>query len=138
MVQPVLKRSPMTRVTRWRYYLNNFRPFPTLKISPIAIFLAKIGSICFPILNSPSQNCPKDVNNQPNWQNQYDQIVRFSFPYLTIYNNESFPITCQTCPVLVVTGGDSRSSGREFKCQPQTLNGHFSHLFVVKIVLFVR
>ena len=40
-------------------------------------------------------------------------------------------------PGLVVIGGDSCSKGREFESQHHILDGHFSHLFVVKIVMFV-
>ena len=38
---------------------------------------------------------------------------------------------------LVVMGGDSCSEGCGFKSQHCILEGHFSHLFVVKIVMFV-
>ena len=38
---------------------------------------------------------------------------------------------------LVVMGGDSCSKGRGFESQHRILDGHFSHLFVVKIVMFV-
>ena len=34
-------------------------------------------------------------------------------------------------------GGDSCSNGRGFESKHHTLDGHFSHLFVVKIVMFV-
>ena len=40
-------------------------------------------------------------------------------------------------PGLVVMGGDSCSEGCGFKSQHSILEGHFSHLFVVKIVMFV-
>ena len=40
-------------------------------------------------------------------------------------------------PGLVVTGGDSWSEGCGFKSQHSTLDGHFSHILVVKIVMFV-
>ena len=36
----------------------------------------------------------------------------------------------------MVMGGGSCSKGREFESQHNILNGHFSHLFVVKIVMF--
>ena len=36
----------------------------------------------------------------------------------------------------MVTGGDSCSEGREFKFQHR-MDGHFSHLFVVRIVMCV-
>ena len=36
---------------------------------------------------------------------------------------------------LVVMGGDSRSEDCEFKSQNRILDGNFSHLFVVKIVM---
>ena len=39
-------------------------------------------------------------------------------------------------PGLVVKVGDSYSEGCEFKSRSQILDGHFSHLFVVQIVLF--
>ena len=37
----------------------------------------------------------------------------------------------------MVTGGDSCSEGREFKFQHRIPDGHFSHLFVVRIVMCV-
>ena len=40
-------------------------------------------------------------------------------------------------PGLVVVGGDSCSECRGFKSQLCILDGHFSHIFVVKIVMFV-
>ena len=40
-------------------------------------------------------------------------------------------------PGLVVMGGDSRSKGCGFESRHRILDGHFSHIFVVKIVLFV-
>ena len=40
-------------------------------------------------------------------------------------------------PVLVVMGRDSRSKGCGFESRHCTLDGHFSHVFVVKIVMFV-
>ena len=41
-------------------------------------------------------------------------------------------------PGLVVMGGDSYSKGREFESQHHILDGHFSHLFVVKILMCVE
>ena len=38
---------------------------------------------------------------------------------------------------LVVMGGDFCSEGRGFESQHHILDAHFSHLFVVKIVMFV-
>ena len=38
-------------------------------------------------------------------------------------------------PGLVVMGGDSCSNGYEFESQCRVLNGHFSHIFDVKIVM---
>ena len=40
-------------------------------------------------------------------------------------------------PGLEVMGGDSCSKGREFESWDCILDGHFSHLFVVKIVMCV-
>ena len=40
-------------------------------------------------------------------------------------------------PGLVVMGRDSRSEGRGFKSQHCILDGHFSHIFFVKIVMIV-
>ena len=37
----------------------------------------------------------------------------------------------------MVMGGDSFSKGRGFESQHCILNGHFSHLFVAGIVMFV-
>ena len=37
----------------------------------------------------------------------------------------------------MVMGGDSSSKGREFRSRQRILDGHFSHLFVVKIVMCV-
>ena len=41
-------------------------------------------------------------------------------------------------PGLVVMGGDSCSKGRGFESQRRILDGHFSHLLVVKIVMFEK
>ena len=38
----------------------------------------------------------------------------------------------------MVMGGDSCSKGCEFESQYLLLDGHFSHLFVVKIVMCVE
>ena len=43
-----------------------------------------------------------------------------------------------TSPGLVVMGGDSCSKGREFEPLHCILDGHFSHLFVVKIVMLFK
>ena len=40
-------------------------------------------------------------------------------------------------PGLVVMGGDSCSKGHEFESWHRILDGHFSHLFVVKNVMCV-
>ena len=40
-------------------------------------------------------------------------------------------------PGLVVMGRDSCSEGCGFESQHQILDGHFSHIVVVKIVMFV-
>ena len=40
------------------------------------------------------------------------------------------------CPGLVVMGGDSCTECRGFESQHLILDGHFSHIFVVKIVMF--
>ena len=37
----------------------------------------------------------------------------------------------------MVMGGDSCPEGRGFKSQHRILDGHFSHKFVVKIIMFV-
>ena len=46
-------------------------------------------------------------------------------------------LTLEKRPGLVVLRGDSCSEGRRFESQHRILDGQFSHLFVVKIVLFV-
>ena len=38
----------------------------------------------------------------------------------------------------MVMGGDSCSEGRGFKSQHRILDGHFSHIFVIKIVMFKK
>ena len=40
-------------------------------------------------------------------------------------------------PGLVVMGRDSRSKGRGFESRHRKLDGHFSHIIAVKIVMFV-
>ena len=40
-------------------------------------------------------------------------------------------------PGLVVMGTDSRSKGHGFESQHHILDGHFPHIIVVKIVMFV-
>ena len=55
-----------------------------------------------------------------------DQVGEYSFTYFI-----------RRSPGLVVMGGDSCSKGWGFESQRCILDGHFSHLFVVKIVMFV-
>ena len=43
----------------------------------------------------------------------------------------------QKSPGLVVIGGDSCSKGCGFESQHRRLDEHFSHIFVVKILMFV-
>ena len=38
----------------------------------------------------------------------------------------------------MVMGGDSCSKGHEFESQCRILNGHFTHLFAVKIVIKMK
>ena len=40
-------------------------------------------------------------------------------------------------PGLVVMGGDLCYKGREFESQHYILDGHFAHLFVVRIIMLV-
>ena len=47
------------------------------------------------------------------------------------------PLQHSFSPGLVVMWGDSCSEGCEFKSQHHILDGHFSHLFLVRIVMFV-
>ena len=51
--------------------------------------------------------------------------------FITLYH---FILGGSLC--LVVMVGDSCSKGRGFKSQHHILEGHFSHLFVVKLVLY--
>ena len=55
--------------------------------------------------------------------------------YVTI--KECFEISIKVnmgrSPGLVVMGGDSRSKGHGFKSRHRIVDGHFSHIFVVKI-----
>ena len=44
-------------------------------------------------------------------------------------------ISCAKKCGLVVMGGGSRSEGCGFKSRHHILDGHFSHVFVVKIVM---
>ena len=39
---------------------------------------------------------------------------------------------------VVIMGGDSYCEGRGFESQHRVLDGHFSHIFVVKIVMFEK
>ena len=52
-----------------------------------------------------------------------------------LQNFINFQITEGGSPGLVVTGGDSCSVGRGLKSLHYILDGHFSHIFVVKIVM---
>ena len=67
-------------------------------------------------------------------------LLFLSFP-LDYYMKTWMKSHCQQyvakSPGLVVMGGDSCSKGCGFKSQHRILDGHFSHLFVVKIVMFV-
>ena len=54
--------------------------------------------------------------------------------FLTIIRKHFF---LNRSPGLVDIGRDSRSEGRGFEYRHCKLDGHFSHTFVVKIVMFV-
>ena len=63
---------------------------------------------------------------------------RFKILPKTKYDLEKWPKGLEGgCPGLVVMGGDSFSEGCGFKFRHCTQDGHFSHIFVVKIVMFV-
>ena len=53
------------------------------------------------------------------------------------YFNVKSNIKLGGSPGLVVMGGDSHPKGRGFESRYRILDGHFSHLFVVKIVMCV-
>ena len=50
---------------------------------------------------------------------------------------ETIQISKGGSPGLVAMGGDSRSKGRGFESRHRKLDGHFSHIIAVKIVMFV-
>ena len=56
----------------------------------------------------------------------------------TEFKITTFCLLAKSSPGLVVMGDDSCFRGCGFESRRQILGGHFSHLFVVKIVLFVR
>ena len=55
----------------------------------------------------------------------------------SLWKREFWDLNCQIggSPGLVVMGRGSRSEGRGFESWYHILDGHFSHLFVVKIVM---
>ena len=52
-------------------------------------------------------------------------------------SNTNYRFNLGGSPGLVVMGRDSCSEGRGFESQHHILDRHFSHIFAVKIVLFV-
>ena len=54
-----------------------------------------------------------------------------------MFNVASFCEISGGSPGLVVMGGESYTEGHGFESQHRILKGHFSHLFAVKIVMFV-
>ena len=63
-------------------------------------------------------------------------FLRAIYPFTKIRRIESFE-KLGGSPGLVVMGRDSSSKGRGFDSRHCILDGHFSHLFVVKNVKFV-
>ena len=57
--------------------------------------------------------------------------------YVDIEINRDQAECANFSPDLVVMGGESFSEGCGFESQHRILEGHFSHLFFVKIVMFV-
>ena len=57
------------------------------------------------------------------------QFAELSNPMIQILTSRS--------PGLVVMGGDYCSKGCEFESRHLILDGHFSHIFVVKIAMYV-
>ena len=65
---------------------------------------------------------------------QLNSIILSLFVELVQQTNK---VSLGGSPGLVVTGGNSCSEGHGFESQHHILDGHFSNLFVVKIVIFV-
>ena len=64
-------------------------------------------------------------------------MLPFWFQVPILQNFGALTKWCQKggCPGLVVMGGDSCPEGLGFESLHHILDGHFSHIFVVKIVL---
>ena len=60
-----------------------------------------------------------------------------SFNVSTYWENKQNIWSEGGSPGLVVMGRDSRSEGRGFESRHRILDGHFSRVFVVKIIMFV-
>ena len=71
------------------------------------------------------------------------ELVSINYSFAQLLNHSIFHIFClfdlffSGIPGLVVMREESCSEGCGFKSQHWILDGHFSHLFVVKIVMFV-
>ena len=59
----------LSSVTRWTNYFPKFWPFTAMKIGPMVQKISIVGSKFGQILNKPSKNYPKTLQNLPKWQN---------------------------------------------------------------------
>ena len=87
----------------------------------------------FPIRQSQPSGGPAGMEQEGQIACQYDWPSS-RFISLLLDSNQ---LAWGRSPGLVVIGGGSCSKDREFESQHVILDGHFSHLFVLKIVMCV-
>ena len=89
---------------------------------PSRVSVLWLNSFAFGQRQSGLFPTPKFSNSNPFTGNFYIAIIYWNFTHLR---------------VGVVMEGDSCTEGCGFKTQHRILDGNFSHIFVVKIVMFV-
>ena len=112
---------------RWRIVQFFYRPENVYGLKVSRIFLMGLFRPYF---------CISIFSIKINVQNHLHKIA---YCWIRTESNGSAncAITTATSPGLVVMGDDSCSRGHGFESRCRILDGHFSHWFVIKIVLFV-
>ena len=100
----------------------------------LSLFLSLFLSILLPFPLKTIFNCQLEGQSQTSTLSDQLKVSRAGLNIIKRFGPQNIS---RGSPGLVVKWGDSCSEGRRFESQRCILDGHFSHLFGVKIVMFV-
>ena len=103
-------------------------------VCSLSLFLSLFLSILLPFPLKTIFNCQLEGQSQTSTLSDQLKVSRAGLNIIKRFGPQNIS---RGSPGLVVKWGDSCSEGRRFESQRCILDGHFSHLFGVKIVMFV-